>query len=207
MNKKPNFKKMSKIFDEIQVNAGVAEGKKKLHWFTKILILVDFCAVFCFFMAYGPISGPREWLIGTALGTGRHKYFAYVLYSQKFVTNVANKNTLIQSGDKSDVNSIDFVDYSGVTVYKNEYEKEILEHNEGDDYKIISISNGSYSGYIAVIYHPEKLDLVVAQRKWGNEVSEMVEQNNGQLGVNGGGYYVDLDTYYKYPTDNLIING
>lgn len=208
MNKKPNLKKMSKLFDEIQSNAGVGPAVKKgLHWFTKILIFVDICAVFCFFMAYGPISGPREWLISTALGTGKHKYFAYVLYSQNFVQSVVNKNTITAAGDKSDTDAISFVDYSNVTVYKNEYEKEILEHDEDADYKIIPISNGSYSGYIAVIYKPEKLDLVVAKRKWGNEVSEMVQQNNAQLGINGGGYYVDQETYYKYPTDNVILNG
>lgn len=208
MNKKPNLKKMSKIFDEIQINAGVAEKpKKKLHWFTKFLIFVDFCAVFCFFMAYGPISGPREWLITTALGTGNHRYFAYVLYSENFVKDVASKNTFTQAGDKSDVDAITFVDYSNVTVYKNEYEKEILEHDENAAYKVIRISDGVYSGYMAVIYQPERLDLVVAHSKYGNEVSEMVSYNGGILGVNGGGYYVDLDTYVKYPMDNIITKG
>jgi len=208
MSRKANLKKLSKIFDEIQENAGVEPKKKKgLHWFTYFLFFVDLCAVICFFVAYGPISGPREWLIQTALGTGKHKYFAYVLYSQQYVQDIVNQNTLISAGDKSDVDAIEFVDYSGVTVYKNEYEKEILEHEEGQDYKIISISNGSYSGYIAVIYTPEKLNLVVAKQAWGNEVSEMVTQNNAQLGVNGGGYYVNQETYYKYPTDNLILNG
>ena len=113
-------KQIDKLVREIQVKGGV-EKRKKLSWYSYVLIFVDICAVFCFLLAYGPYSGFRDWLVTTALSTGGHKYFAYVLYSQDMVKKVVSANTTTQGEKFSNVDDIEFIDPSDVTVYANEY--------------------------------------------------------------------------------------
>ena len=109
-------KQIDKLVREIQVKGGV-EKRKKLSWYSYVLIFVDICAVFCFLLAYGPYSGFRDWLVTTALSTGGHKYFAYVLYSQDMVKKVVSANTTTQGEKFSNVDDIEFTQMS----MKNRY--------------------------------------------------------------------------------------
>lgn len=196
-------KQIDKLVREIQVKGGV-EKRKKLSWYSYVLIFVDICAVFCFLLAYGPYSGFRDWLVTTALSTGGHKYFAYVLYSQDMVKKVVSANTTTQGEKFSNVDDIEFIDPSDVTVYANEYEKQILQKEEGNDlYKIFRINEGSFNGYVTVVYQPKRLDLAITSNRYGNEVSELAQMNNAIVAINGGGYAVAED-YSKSPYSILI---
>lgn len=52
--------------------------------FSIALIIVDVIVLICFFLAYGPFSFFRDYLVTTAMTTMNHKYFAYVLYSEEW---------------------------------------------------------------------------------------------------------------------------
>ncbi len=182
--------------------------KKKLSWYTYFLIFVDICALICFFIAYGPYDKIRDLFIQTALGTNTHKYLAYVLYSEEYAQEVANKYTFTAAGDNSNVDDIVFVDYSDKVVYANEYEEAVLKKNEGNDlYKVIRIDEGTYTGYLAVIYDPKRIHLYLSKSRYGNTVTELARQTNAVIATNASGYYVNQITYEKWPARSLIVNG
>ena len=116
-----------------------AGGTVRLSWYSWLLIFVDVCALICFFLAYGPYDRLRDWLVTTALQTGTHKYFAYVLYNESMVADIMEKNKTVISDDATDVSAIKFVENPDTGHYANEYDKQILQHEEGTDYKIIRI--------------------------------------------------------------------
>ena len=64
----------------------MAKKKKKNHLkkSTYLFIILDTLAFACFFLAYGPFSYFRNLFVNTALKTMNHKYFAYVLYSDRY---------------------------------------------------------------------------------------------------------------------------
>ncbi len=182
--------------------------KKKISWYTYFLIFVDICALICFFFAYGPYDKIRNIFVQTALGTNTHRYFAYVLYSEKTVQEIASSNVIIAAGDNSNVNDIVFVDYSDKVVYANEYEEAVLKKNEGNDlYKIIKINESTYTGYLAVIYDPKRIRLYLSSSKYGNTVSELARQTNAVIATNASGYYINQITYEKWPARSLIVDG
>lgn len=203
--KKQPTKKVRQLVNEIQYNAGVEpKERKRLSWFTFFLIFVDLCAAACFFISYGPWSGFRDWLVTTALSTGSHQYFAYVLYTPEQVSYVVSQNTTTQGEKFSNINDIVFVDPSSITQYANVYEQQILQKEEGNDlYKIFAIDEGSYNGYITVVYDPKRLDMVISTGYYGSEVSQLAKSNDAIVAVNGGGYYVD-DDYRKWPCSIMI---
>ena len=205
IQKKTSSKKLRKMVNEIQYNAGVEPKEKSgLSWFTYFLLVIDLCAVICFFVAYGPWSFVRDWLVTTALSTGSHQYYAYVLYTPEQVSKVVSQNTTTQGEKFSNVNDIEFVDPSTITSYSNVYEQQILEKEEGNDlYKIFAIDEGSYNGFVTVVYDPTRLDMVIATGAYGAEVSEFAKKYDAVVAVNGGGYYVD-DDYRKWPCSILI---
>ena len=59
--------------------------KQKVSKFSVFLIVVDFIALVCFFLSYGPVSYFRDLFVTTAMTTMTHKYFAYTLYSEEEV--------------------------------------------------------------------------------------------------------------------------
>ncbi len=182
--------------------------KKKKSWYTYLLIFVDICALICFFLAYGPYDKVRDVFIQTALGTTNYRYFAYVLYSEEYVKEIVSKYKFTAAGDNSNVDDIVFVDYSDKVVYANEYEEAVLKKNEGNDlYKIIRIDEGSYNGYLAVIYDPKRINLYMSKSRYGNSVTELAMQAKAKIATNASGYYINQETYEKWPAHSLIVNG
>ena len=71
--------------------------KEKKSKFNIVLIVIDVFALICFFIAYGPFSFFRDFLVTTAMTTMTHKYFAYVLYSEDMVEKILENNRVIET--------------------------------------------------------------------------------------------------------------
>ena len=177
---------------------------KKPHIFTIMCIVVDICAALCFFAVYGPISDLRDWLIPTAMTTGKHKWIAYTFFSKDYVDKTIN-SMWVKGGSDSDESAIEFKDYSNVTVFANEYEEQILKKNEGNDlYKIIEIEEENYSGFITVIYDAKRLVYVQAGKPEGDRVENMVAREGAILGINASGFKLDQNSDKIYPKSTMI---
>lgn len=103
---------------------------------TIVLIILDVMAIFCLLLAYGPNEKFRDMFITTAMSTKSHQYLARVLYSEKQIEEVLKKNYTEDFKEETKPADITFKP-SNEKVYENEYEEQILNHEEGQLYKLI----------------------------------------------------------------------
>ncbi|MBR0385322.1 MAG: phosphodiester glycosidase family protein, partial [Erysipelotrichaceae bacterium] len=179
----------------------------RISWYTRLLIVVDVIAIICFYVFYGPQESIKSWLITTAITTGKHKYLAYILYDQKEITKVLSENAFIGVKGETDASKIQFMENPDTGYYINEYDKQIVKKDYEDQrYKIINFDEDDCKGYIAVIYHPDSLNLVTAPGIYGATMTEYAERNNASVAINAGGHYLYEDNSIS-PMGGLIIDG
>ena len=145
------------------------------------------CSTFLFIL-YGPYDNFRTWLITTAMATMNHQYYCKWFYSDDVINDVLNSNYVKESDESTDPNLITF-DKDGN--YKNEYEKEVLEHDKDDLYKIIKFKVNGCDAYLAAIYDPSKISVGIS--KWlgksGQYIYDMAKEQDAVLAINGGGFF------------------
>jgi exopolysaccharide biosynthesis protein len=121
-----------------------------------------------------------------------HKYLATFFYSDDTINECLNRNSITSFYEYTDLDQIEIVDYSTINdiQYKDEYEKEILENIGASDYKIIEISEEKYTGYLAVIYDPSRVEVAVTKYlgESGQYLTTISEENESVLAINGGGF-------------------
>ena len=192
---------------EVEKAPKVKKAKKGgLSWYTKLLIFVDVCAVICFAVAYGPWAGFRDWLVSTALSTTNHRYFAYILYSEDMVQKSADKNAFFEPDSQSDMDAIVFDNNTRKDVYSSEYEKQVLEREEGTLYKIIDLDEDKYKGWVTVIYEPSRLYLEMAKGSKGDTITQFAARTGALIATNAGGAK-RYSSGVLYTKNNIIVNG
>lgn len=160
-----------------------------------IIVIISFIAISIssvLFLLYGPYDGFRNWLITTAMTTMNHQYLATSFYSTETINEVLTKNKVIEPTDNTDLSKIN-TDTIKTTIYKDEYEKEILEHEEGEIYKMIEVKGKTYEGYLTAIYDPSKVKLVTTKYLGtkGEYLIDMAKRENAIVAINGGGFIDD----------------
>ena len=187
--------------------------KKRLRFRIKIFTIFIFLMDICVISGLYVISTDdfKNFWIPTAMTTMSHKYLAYTLYSEDTVGKVMSENYIEQSNET--INLDDIVISGDVTKkrYTNKYEKEMFTKDEGNDvFKIIRLIEPKYKGWLTVIYDPSDVELAVSSKlgKVGQSVSTLVKNNDGYVGINGGGFE-DLDGWGNgsIPYGAIIKNG
>ena len=154
---------------------------------TKLFIVIDIIVILCFLFVYGPIEYAKIFWITTAMGTGSHHYLAYIFYSEDTVSEVMNKNSLQEITEETDISTIKIGEKK--TTYDSVYEKEILEHDENDVYKLIEFKYGDFDCYLIAIYEPKRIQAVHSGKIGrGKILSDISKDNDAILAINGGGY-------------------
>ena len=155
--------------------------KKKLIAF----IILDFITLFSFtFVFYGPWSGFRNFWITSSMTTMNHKYLARWFYTDKAINKVLAMNSVVESGEVSDPDLIHFKKYT-TSIYKNKYEKEILNHDKDDVYKLIDIKGTGYKGFLVAIYDPSRVHIATSSklRVRGESILEVSEREEAIVWV------------------------
>ena len=143
------------------------------------------------FLLYGPYSGFRDFWITTAMTTMNHRYLAEMFYSDETIQKVLENNQVIAPEDDTDTSLIEIYDNtSSNVVYKDEYDKQVLEHEEGAIYKYFKVEGYSFDAYMAVIYDPSKISVVHTKYLGtkGQYLVDMAKENNAIVAINGGGF-------------------
>ena len=168
---------------------------KKKKGKRKIVLIILLCFFITglsggLFLMYGPYAGFRNWLITTAMTTMNHQYLATWFYSDETITYVLANNRVIEPDEDSNVSLIEInTDSLNNAIYKDEYDREILEREEGALYKIIEIKENGYKGYLAAVYDPSKIRLVTTQYSYkGEYLVDMAKREGAVLAINGGGF-------------------
>lgn len=167
------------------------KNKRKIYKSTKLFIVLDLLAITCFVLVYGPWDYLRNLYVTTAMRTMEHQYLANVFYSEETIQKVLNNNYIVELNDNTNLDNI-VIDTNKKKEYKDEYEKELLTRDPGNDlYKIINLKVGSADAYLVAIYDPTKVQLI-AKEKLGTDMGErtitMCQRYGGVVCINGGGF-------------------
>lgn len=156
----------------------------------------------------------KNWLINTSLGSINHHNIAESIYSKYTIDDYIDNN------DKIEEDLIDFnIEYND-NLYENKYEKEILEREENQLYKIIKIegytsaSKSKYTGYLAVIYDPSHVKLAKSsgagtfEGAYGETLATIANNNKALVAINAGGFYdPDWNSNGGIPHGDVFIDG
>ncbi|MCQ2977613.1 MAG: phosphodiester glycosidase family protein [archaeon] len=156
---------------------------------TKVFIVIDFIIICCFVFVYGPWDYAKNFWICTAMETGSHRYLANMFYSQKVIDDVMSQNYLEEINEDTDTSSITVGQIETVGDYVDGYDKEILEHEEGQDFKYITFKYGDFDVHLIAIYDPTKVNAAYNNPLYkGRILSDISKEVNAQCAINGGGY-------------------
>lgn len=154
-----------------------------------IFIILDFFALSCYFIFYGPISYFKNLVITTSMTTMTHKYIARTFYSEDTINRVMSNNYVKESGKSTDTSQIDFIQNDS-GIYESIYEEQILKRDKNDIYKLIPVSGNGYVGTLVAIYDPSKIELKLSKYfgSMGQTITEITSENNALIGMNASGF-------------------
>lgn len=187
----------------------------KYKWPLKRKIIAISCVVYIIFFSsflflfYGPINSFKEFWITSAMTTMSHQYLATFLYSDEYIAKVLKKNSILEVDEVSDPNQIKFRKYT-TTIYRNEYEKEILDNPNNDLYKVINVNGKGYQGFLVAIYDPSRISIATTAYlgERGESILTVSERENAIIAMNAGGFYdPDWNSNGALPHGTVISNG
>ena len=182
---------------------------RKISKFTILILLLDIIVLDGLILIQ--TDSFKTFWIPTAMTTMSHKYLAYTLYSEDTVNKVMSENYIELSTEVMNLDDIVIGSSEGITHYTSKYEEELFTKDPGNEvYKTIRIIEPKYKGWLIAIYDPTDVTLAVSSKlgKAGQSVNTLVKNNDGLVGINGGGFE-DLDGWGNgsIPYGAIIQNG
>ena len=180
--------------------------RKVLAWICALYIVFFSCFLFLF---YGPINSFKEFWITSAMTTMSHQYLATWIYSDEYIEKVLSKNFVEEVDEVSNPSKITFRKYKSV-IYRNEYEKEILLHDEDEVYKVINITGSGYQGFVVAIYDPSRVHIATTAYlgEKGESILTVSKRENALVAMNAGGFYdPDWNSNGALPHGTVISGG
>ena len=192
----------------------IKRSRKK--WSLKRKIIVGLCIGFVFtfasflFLFYGPVKSFRNFWITSAMTTMNHQYLATWFYSDETIMKVLENNSIIEVDEISNPNEIQFRKYT-TTIYRNEYEKEVLEKDPDNDlYKVINIKENGYNGYLVAIYDPSRIHIATTSKLGvrGESILTVSKRENAIIAMNASGFFdPDWNSNGALPHGTVIQDG
>ena len=184
-------------------------NKRKLKKWLKVVMSIFMvcyiigCTVFTILL-YGPNEKFKTWLITTAMATMNHQYLCQWFYNTEQIDEILSQNYIVESEEDTDPELIK----QQIEASYNEYEKELLIHEEGELYKIVKFEVNGADAYMAAIFDPSKVKIEVTEQVGviGEYLTKMAERNNAIMAINAGGF---IDAGYNLgesPTGITIKN-
>ena len=185
-------------------------NKRRIRKWLKVIMTIFMicyivgCTAFITIL-YSPYEKFRTWLITTAMMTMDHQYLCKWFYDMDQITEIMNQNYIIESEESTDPELIK----QQIEASYNEYEKELLIHEEGQAYKIVKFEVNGADAYMAAIFDPSKVSLEVTTGIGviGEYVTKMAERNNAILAINAGGFVDEGNNLGESPTGITIMDG
>lgn len=182
--------------------------KKKLIVICSSLFVV--CVSIFLFVFYGPIESFRNFWITTAMTTMNHQYLATWFYSDETIERVLANNSVKEVEEVTDTDEIKINKYSAKTIYKNQYEKELLTRDDNDLYKVIEVKGSSYQGFLVALYDPSRISIATTKYLGvrGEDILTVSKREGAIIAMNAGGFYdPDWNSNGALPHGTVISNG
>ncbi len=162
------------------------------------------------FLFYGPYDGFRNYWITSAMTTMTHQYLATWFYSDKTIMKVLENNSIVEIDEITNPDEIQFRKYT-TTIYRNEYEKEILEKDPDNDlYKLVQVKGTGYQGYLVAIYDPSRIHIATTAYlgRRGESILTVSQRENAIIAMNASGFFdPDWNSSGALPHGTVIQNG
>lgn len=189
-------------------------AKRKLRKWLKIFMSICIslyiigCIAFVSIL-YGPYDKFRAWLITTAMATMDHQYLCKWFYNGEQIKEILSQNYIVESEEDTDPELIKQQMEAEKIANYNEYEKELLIHEEGQLYKIVKFEVNGADAYMAAIFDPSKVKLEVTQQigVLGDYVTNMAARNNAVMAINAGGFIDGPNSKGEFPSGITIKGG
>lgn len=185
-------------------------NKRKLKKWLKVVmsVFMIFYVVGCtcfVLLLYGPYDKFRTWLITTAMSTMNHQYLCKWFYNTEQINNVLDQNYVVESEEDTNPELIK----QQIEASYNEYEKELLIHEEGQAYKIVKFEVNGADAFMAAIFDPSKVKIEVTSQIGviGEYLTKMAERNNAIMAINAGGFIDAGNNLGESPTGITIKGG
>ena len=177
---------------------------------TIVFIILDILAAICFFIMYGPWDYFRNLYVSTAMNTKDHQWLAKIFYSDERIEKIMSSNYFIAIDEDANTDDIT-INTKEKKKYKDEYEKELLSREPGNDlYKLLEFKVGSSNAHLIAIYDPTKVHLISTKQfnigTYGERIITMCERYGGVACINAGGF-VDNGMGSDIPLGYVIQNG
>ena len=184
-------------------------NKRRLRKWLKVIMSIFMicyvvgCTVFSILL-YGPNIKFKTWLITTAMSTMNHQYLCKWFYSDEQINYILDQNYIIESEEDTNPELIK----QQIEASYNEYEKELLIHEEGELYKIVKFEVNGADAYIVAIFDPSTIKLEVTNQigVLGEYLTKMAERNNAIMALNAGGFIDAGNNLGESPTGITIKN-
>ena len=181
---------------------------KKVLVFILVLLLLGISSFA--FLLYGPINSFKNFWITSAMTTMNHQYLAKWFYSDEYINEILASNSVIEVDESTDTSAIKFKKYT-TSIYKNEYDKQILTKDPDNDlYKIIEVSGSGYKGFLIAIYDPSRISIATTKYLGtrGEDILTVSKRENAIIAMNAGGFYdPDWNSNGALPHGTVISNG
>lgn len=189
--------------------------KKKWSLKKKLILVFGFIFILgissFLFLFYGPYNGFRNFWITSAMTTMNHQYLAKWFYSDEVIQKVLESNSILEVDEVSNPDMIKIKKYAGKTIYKNEYEKDILTKDSDNDlYKVINISGKSYQGFLVAVYDPSRISIATTKYLGvrGESILTVSKREGAIIAMNAGGFYdPDWNSNGALPHGTVFSNG
>ena len=188
----------------------IKDKKKKKNYAVAVIIfaILDFIALVCLFLMYGPISYFRSLWVTSAMTTMNHRYFAYIFFNEATVNKIMNENGIVETGDQTNEDDINFNNKDNGK-YDSIYEEQVLKREKGNNlYKVFEVKGDGYVGHMLVVYDPSNVFLTQAKtiKYGGRQLEKMLKEANAVAGINASGFS-RLEDGGLVPTGIVIIDG
>ena len=195
---KKQQKRQAKKERKEEKKANKKNGKKeKKKWSLKKKLFLTFSILFVIgagsvvFLFYGPWAGFRNFWITSAMTTMSHQYLATWFYDDETIQEVLANNSVIEVDEVSNPDAIQFKKYT-TTIYRNEYEKDVLTKDPDNDlYKVIEIKESTYNGFLVVVYDPSRIQIATTKYLGvrGEDILTVSQREGAIIAMNAGGFY------------------
>ena len=167
-------------------NKGISKGWKISLTAASIVNVV---IVGLLLLAYHPKSSFKDSFIATAYSTMNHQYYANFLYDEMAVFRSLQGMTIEEFSGETNIGDI-AIGEDIPTTFDSESERQVLERNPGDVYKVVSISGSGWKGYMTVIYDPSRISVGTAKnfKTAGQTPVEIAKRNNALIAINSTGF-------------------